>query len=184
MLKPTETEKKEVISRALNLLGKLMKTQDGREQIVNSKEVMSRVLLYFLMDEHDYFKNALITLHSCCKVPGFREICLDKHKFTLKSFDPHVERAKSKYAKIVETEQWDEYVNICAVITALVGVFPELKDGFRDIIPTLIKVLADKLDLVRKNSAVLLAKLVEDNEENKKVMRAHHGGEVLQSVQA
>ena len=31
VLKPTETEKKEVISRALNLLGKLMKTQDGRE---------------------------------------------------------------------------------------------------------------------------------------------------------
>jgi hypothetical protein len=31
VLRPTETEKKEVISRALNLLGKLMKTQDGRE---------------------------------------------------------------------------------------------------------------------------------------------------------
>lgn len=65
---------------------------------------MSRVLLYFLMDDHDYFKNALITLHSCCKVPEFRKVCLEKHKFTLKSFEPHVERAKTKYNKIVEAQ--------------------------------------------------------------------------------
>ena len=43
--------------------------------------------------------------------------------------------------------------------------------------------MGDKLNSVRKNSAVLLAKLVEDNEENKKIMHANHGSEILMSVQ-
>jgi len=45
------------------MLSKLMKTVDGREKIINSKEIVSRILLYFLMDDPEYFKNALITLH-------------------------------------------------------------------------------------------------------------------------
>ena len=42
--------------------------------------------------------------------------------------------------------------------------------------------MGDKIDTVRKNSAVLLAKLVEENEENKKIMRDNHGSEILMSV--
>ena len=45
----------------------------------------------------------------------------------------------------------------------------------------LIKVMSDKVDLVRKNSAILLAKLTM-NEENKKEMHANHGTEVLISI--
>lgn len=45
----------------------------------------------------------------------------------------------------------------------------------------LIEVMKDKLDLVRKNAAVCLAKLCKD-EENAKVMRFHHGTEVLVSL--
>ena len=43
--------------------------------------------------------------------------------------------------------------------------------------------MGDKLDSIRKNSAILLAKLVEENEENKKIMRENHGTEILMSVQ-
>ena len=46
----------------------------------------------------------------------------------------------------------------------------------------LIKVCSDKVDRVRKNSAVLMAKLAM-NENNKKVMTANHGTEVLMSLQ-
>jgi len=42
--------------------------------------------------------------------------------------------------------------------------------------------MGDKIDSVRKNSAVLLAKLVEDHVDNKKLMTEHHGTEVLMSV--
>lgn len=182
VLKPDDAEQKEVISRVLSLLSKLMKTAEGSEKIINSKEIVSRVLLYFLMDDPEYFKNALITLHTCCKIPEFREVCLDKHKFTMKSFDPYVQKAKSKFTKILENESWDEYVNICASITAFCGVFPERKADFKDLIVPLIQVMGDKIDTVRKNSAVLLAKLVEENEENKKIMRDNHGSEILMSV--
>jgi len=41
--------------------------------------------------------------------------------------------------------------------------------------------MSDKIDLVRKNSAVLLAKLTM-NEENKKWMQENHGTEVLISI--
>jgi len=42
-------------------------------------------------------------------------------------------------------------------------------------------VISDKTQLVRKNAAVLLAKLA-SNEENAKIMRANHGTEVLVSL--
>ena len=54
-------------------------------------------------------------------------------------------------------------MNICASITAFVAAFPERKGDFKDMIVTLIKVMGDKIDSVRKNSAVLLAKLVENH---------------------
>jgi len=90
IITPKEAEQKEALSRILNLLSKLMKTVDGSQAIVNSKEIISRVLLYFILDDPEYSKNALITLHTCCKLPQFREVCFEKHKFTMKSFDPYV----------------------------------------------------------------------------------------------
>jgi hypothetical protein len=42
-------------------------------------------------------------------------------------------------------------------------------------------VISNKTDAVRKNAAVLLAKLSQ-NEENGAVMRANHGTEVLMSL--
>ena len=74
-------------------------------------------------------------------------------------------------------------MNICASISAFCTTFPERKGDFKDVIAPLIKVMGDKLDSVRKNSAVLLAKLVEDHEDNKKIMKANHGSEILMSVQ-
>ena len=46
----------------------------------------------------------------------------------------------------------------------------------------LIDVMSNKTDLVRKNSATLLAVLTQ-NEENKEWMRVNHGTEVLISLQ-
>ena len=48
------------------------------------------------------------------------------------------------------------------------------------IIP-LIEIVRDKVDMVRKNAAVCLAKLNKD-EENSKIIRFNHGHEVLVSI--
>lgn len=183
VLFPSNPEEKEALTRVSNLLSKLIKTKDGSMKITMSKEIVSRLLLYFIMDDPEYYKNALITLHTCCKVTNFRNICLKTHEFTMKTFDPYVKQANKKFMNAFEGERWDEYVNICASITAFCSVFPEKKTDFSDCIVPLIKVMGDKIDTVRKNSAVLLAKLVEEHEENKKIMKDNHGTEVLMSVQ-
>ena len=94
---PVEAEKKEALSRIISLLSKLMKTVDGSSAIINSKEIISRLLLYFMTDEPEYFKNTLVTLHACCRHPSFRETCFDKLGFELKHFDPYVAKANKKF---------------------------------------------------------------------------------------
>lgn len=73
------------------------------------------------------------------------------------------------------------YVNICASITAFVTAFPERMSEYKSLVVPLIKIVSSKTELVRKNAAVLLARLAID-EENGKVMRANHGTEVLVSL--
>ena len=51
------------------------------------------------------------------------------------------------------------------------------------LIVPLIKIISEKTDTVRKNAAVLLARLSND-ENNAKIMRANHGTEVLVSLKS
>ena len=90
-------------------------------------------------------------------------------------------KATDLFTKHLKDENWDAYVNICSSISAFAGAFPEKQIAFKMLIVPLIKVMSDKIDLVRKNSAVLLAKLTM-NEENKKWMQQNHGTEVLISI--
>ena len=53
--------------------------------------------------------------------------------------------------------------------------------NFKPIIPTLVKITANKTELLRKNAAVLIARL-SNNEENLKCIRANHGTDVLLSL--
>ncbi len=82
---------------------------------------------------------------------------------------------------MVKAELWDDFVNVCASITAFVTAFPERLPEYQSLIVPLINVVGGKTDKVRKNAAVLLARLAID-EENAKVMRANHGTEVLVSL--
>lgn len=82
-----------------------------------------------------------------------------------------------------KNQEWDVYVNAAASITAFVGSFKDRLADFRELIVPLIKVVAEKTELIRKNSAVLLAKLAQE-EENGKIMRANHGSEVLVSLKS
>ena len=135
--------------------------------------------------------NALRALHALCRTPGFREICLNEHKFTASTFDGYVREAILLYKQSLDAANagtasttladWGMYVNVCSSIVAFVDLFPERLQEFQTIIPDLISVIKEKTELARKNSAILLAKLAKD-EENGKVMRAHHGHEVLVSL--
>jgi hypothetical protein len=61
--------------------------------------------------------------------------------------------------------------------------FPERVHEFKDFIIDLIYVIKEKTELVRKNAAILLAKIAND-EELKNYIRANHGFDVLMSLRA
>jgi hypothetical protein len=86
-----------------------------------------------------------------------------------------------KHSKTSESESWDLYVNVCASITAFLTAFPERLPEYQSLVIPLIQVISNKTQLVRKNAAVLLARLAND-EKNAEIMRANHGTEVLVSL--
>ena len=117
----------------------------------------------------------------CKREKEFKDICFETHKYPSATFDPFVKRSIAQYTQLVEQQSWDAYVNICASITAFVTAFPERLTDYKCLIVPLIKIISEKTEMVRKNAAVLLAKLAND-EENAKIMRANHGTEVLVSL--
>ena len=142
---------------------------------------MLKLLIYYCFDDTN--KSALITLHTLmCRIDNFHDVMLDTHKFTLSNFDDFIKAAKANFKACKEGEKWDDYVNVCASITGFVGCFQERSEDFQEIIVPLIRVCSDKIDRVRKNSAVLMAKLAM-NENNKRLITANHGMEVLMSLQ-
>ena len=61
--------------------------------------------------------------------------------------------------------------------------FPERVQEFKEFIIDLIYVIKEKTELVRKNAAILLAKLANDEDLNI-FIRANHGFDVLMSLRA
>ena len=133
--------------------------------------------------EGDLQMNALRTLHPLCKLPGFREIFFETHKFPEAVLTTYIKEAKYLFSKSLkpQEENWVTFVNATGSITAFVDCFTEKLPDFKDIIIDLIRVCKDKTDAIRKAAAVLLAKLAKD-EENSKHMRANHGYDVLMSL--
>ena len=149
--------------------------------MVNSKDLLLKMLIYYTKAETN--KSTLITLHTLMtQVPDFRSIVLDTHKLTLASFDSFVTTAVTNYQSAYQNQKWDEYQNICSSISGFIDCFPERSEDFKELIVPIIKVCSDKTEQVRKKSAVLLAKLSKD-ENNKKIITANHGIEVLVSLQ-
>lgn len=66
-------------------------------------------------------------------------------------------------------------------MVAFVSAFPDRNAEFSDILVDLISIVKDKTEVVRKNGAILLAKLAAD-EGNNKIIRDNHGFDVLMSL--
>lgn len=177
-----DSDEVELALRSQQLVSKLVKYPEGLDKIIGSKEIILRQLLnYAGNSSEELVKSALIVLHNCCRAPQFRETCLDTHKFTLSNFDSFVSASKKRFYTMFEEKRWDEYANVCLSINGFVAIFPEKSTEYGEIIKTLIQVMSEKTGHERKNSATLLAKL-SLNEDNKKIMTANHGTEVLVSL--
>ena len=168
----------------MNILAKVCKVEDSCLQTMKSQTLVLTCLVYYANEESpDLAKQCLLTFHLLCgRGEDFKKVCLETHKFQQKSFDSFVKQSIAKYEATSKAQQWDLYVNVCASITAFLRAFPERLPEYKCLIVPLIRVMSDKTDLVRKNAAVLLARLATD-EDNARIMRANHGTEVLLSLQ-
>ena len=119
-VRPSEAEQKELIERILQLLSRLAKQEAAREKIVASKDIMLKLFVYYTFPDTN--KSALITLHTLfSQKSDLVEILLDSHNFTLASFDSFVSTSKANFTRTMETNDWNEYVNVCSSIIAFVG---------------------------------------------------------------
>jgi len=84
------------VERITHFLSKICRTPEAAKQMAESKEIVFKVLIYFMAEEIDTFKQCLIVFHSCCHVDGFPEM-IEQHKFPDKAFDSYCEKIKRQF---------------------------------------------------------------------------------------
>ena len=127
--------------------------------------------------------NSLRLLHNCFKsAEEFRATFLEKHGFTLKNLDGIVTESLYLFNDSHSQQDWDTFMNACSMVSVILDCFPERSREFSSMIVPLIAIVKEKTDAVRKTAAVCLAKISQTDEENGKLMRFHHGTEVLVSL--
>ena len=129
----------------------------------------------------DLQMNALRTLHPIMRSPGFGKKAVGELGLTNATFNNLATDLVDLFNELLKAEDWAPFVNICAVTTAFIDAFPDRCPEFKSIIKDLVYVVKEKTEVVRKNAAVLVAKL-SSHEGCKEEIRAHHGMEVLYSL--
>lgn len=129
VVRPTKNEEKELILRILQLLGRLIKVPVGQLKIMQSKDILLKLFVYYTHDDTN--KSALITLHAlCAKGEIFKKILLETHGFTLSSFDSFVTTGLANFKITREAGKWDDYVNLCSSLSTFIGCIPERSEDF------------------------------------------------------
>ena len=146
-----------------------------------SKELLPQILLFFATKEDEIFRQNLIIWHAVCKTPEFNSLYLEEHKLPENIFEAYLARIVNEFEKSHKADDSALLINCCASITAFTGAFPAHLIKFKALIPSLIFITANKTELLRKNAAVLMARL-SNNEECLAEIRALHGTEVLLSL--
>ena len=147
-------------------------------KIVSSKVMMVRIFLYFNRQFPELYPQVLKILFTLFKLKDKLKDFVDQYEININGF---VKEAKGILEQSIQEWDRDSFINVSGLISASLESFPGTSSKYGDLIPDLTSIVKDKIDLERKNSAVLLAKLARD-EENKKLMNKHHTMEVLMSL--
>lgn len=147
----------------------MLRYPDAAPALAKQKHLVFKTILYMSKEFTGALQqNAIRTLYPLCKVPEFSKICFDDHKFTRSTFNNYVKEIQLLFTQCIEAgkEDWAVFTNVCSSMVAFITAFPDRNPEFKDIIPDLIKVVKDKTEVVRKNGAILLAKLAADEGNN------------------
>ena len=86
------------------------------------------------------------------------------------------------YPSIDRDKEKERTINNMSLMISLVGNAPSLSEKFREIVKLLIEIAKEKMDLLRKNSAILLAKIAKSSKSMENCVRELHGMDVLMNV--
>ena len=73
-------------------------------------------------------------------------------------------------------------VNMMSLHIAICGQFKEEANNMKEIVELMISICKEKTDLVRKNAAILLARIAKSSTEMEDYVRSLHGMDVLVNV--
>jgi len=96
----------------------------------------------------DLQMNALRTLHAICRVPGFKQIFEEEHKFPAATFDTYVKEIIHMFTESLKpgSENWQTFINANGSIVAFCSAFPERACEFESIVKPLISVVKEKTE--------------------------------------
>jgi hypothetical protein len=182
----TDAAQRATLERCLNLLSKVVKQPDAALAVSSMRHVVFKLVLY----SSGQFKgelqmNAFRCLHAVFKTSDFGARAISELGLTTAVFDNLPKDLVTVFKDSYEREEpdWSAFVNTCAVTIATIEAFPDRIPEFNELVPAVIEVVKEKTEVIRKNAAVLLAKMA-GNPETKEVIRKHHGMDVLISLRS
>jgi hypothetical protein len=83
--------------------------------------------------------------------------------------------------KNIEKEK-ERLVNNMSLMISILTIYPDLSDKSKGIVKFIIEIAKERTDLLRKNAAILLAKVAKSSDEMQNYVRELHGMDVLLNV--
>lgn len=83
--------------------------------------------------------------------------------------------------KIIDEVQ-ERIINTLSLMNSVITLNPRKSSALKPIVKFIINIAKDKLDLLRKNATLLLAKIAKSSEEMEKFVRELHGIDVIMNV--
>ena len=85
-------------------------------------------------------------------------------------------------SKGINENNYQRIVNILSLLSSIIENYKEKAIKCKNIVQCVIDICKEKTDLLRKNAAILLAKIAKSNKEMEEYVRNLHGMEVLVSI--
>ena len=178
------------LQRSLMLLLRIVKfnlDMFNKDSKNPEKDQILDKLLEFM--EEKYLLNCPIIIDYCIKIwiymlkSGYEKINENERikKLTQKSCNILMKEVKNDLSGIND-KNYERIINTMSLIIAIMGIYKDLSQEVKIVIPLAINICKEKTELLRKNAAILMARYAKAAPGNEEYLRSLHGMEVLISV--
>ena len=171
-------EQKTIITRLMYLLSRISSQPKVILKIVASKVMMIRIFLYFNRQFPELTPHVLKIIYSLWKLKEELAKHTEEHEINVHNF---VKESREMLKENIDNWNREKFINISGLISAFLDWFPNVASEYGSLIPDLTLILKDRVDLERKNAAIVIAKLAKDKD-LKEEMNQYHTMEILMSL--